>query len=48
MQNEEKTYYTCEACGLKYEEREWRDKCQEWCERTHSCNLEIIEHAVKE
>ena len=39
--------YSCEICGVYYEEREWAEKCQEWCE-THdgSCNIEIIQHSV--
>lgn len=40
------TFYLCEACELAYEEREWAEKCQQWCEEHQSCNLEIIEHAV--
>ena len=42
-----KILYTCEECGLSYEEKEWAEKCQSWCE-THegSCNLEYIQHSV--
>jgi len=38
------TYYVCEACGFGYREREWAEKCQAWCEKYHSCNLEIMQH----
>ncbi|MCH8049067.1 hypothetical protein IIC44_03145 [Patescibacteria group bacterium] len=40
--------YQCEECGFKYKEKEWAEKCQEWCKEHNSCNLEIIEHAVEE
>ena len=43
-----KTYYQCEECGFKYEEKEWAEKCEVWCKEHQSCNLEIIEHAAKE
>lgn len=41
-----RTVYVCEACGLAYEEKEWAEKCQQWCDRHNSCNLEITQHAV--
>jgi len=47
-ENREKTHYTCEECSLRYEEQEWRDRCRAWCREHQSCNLDIIEHAVKE
>ena len=40
------TLYVCEECGMAYEEKEWAQKCQEWCHEHHSCNLEIMEHAT--
>lgn len=48
--------YQCEECGLKYADdstssitgKEWAEKCEAWCKEHKSCNLEIIEHAVKE
>jgi predicted ATP-dependent serine protease len=41
-----KTLYVCEACGFAYEQQEWAQKCQKWCEEHHSCNLDITKHAV--
>jgi len=41
-----KTFFVCEACGTIYQEKVWAEKCQEWCEKYKSCNLEIVEHAV--
>ena len=43
-----KTLYQCEECSLKYEEKEWAEKCEAWCREHHSCHLEIISHAVQE
>lgn len=43
-----KKLYACEACGMKYEDPEWAEKCNDWCKKNKSCNLEIIEHAVKD
>lgn len=40
-------YYICEACGFIYKEKEWAEKCQEWCNKYNSCNIEITKHAVK-
>ena len=31
MKKNEKTLYICEACGFAYEQKEWAEKCQEWC-----------------
>jgi len=41
------TLYKCEECGMEYEEEEWAKKCEKWCRETHSCNIDIIKHAVK-
>ena len=42
-----KILYVCEMCGLAYEEREWAEKCQSWCE-THegSYNIDYVQHCV--
>lgn len=42
-----KEYYQCSECGMQYEDKEWAEKCEAWCKEHHSCNLEIIKHAVK-
>lgn len=39
--------YQCEVCKLYYREKEWAERCQEWCEKHNSCNLEITSHAIK-
>ena len=40
-------YYTCKVCKFKYKDKEWADKCEEWCSKNKSCNLEIIKHSLK-
>lgn len=39
--------YKCLECGLLYKEKKWRDQCYDWCREHKSCNIEIIEHAIK-
>lgn len=39
--------YRCDACGLRYREREWAEKCEAWCTEHNSCNIEITAHAVE-
>ncbi len=41
-----KTVFACEECGYVYEEKEWAEKCQDWCHRSQSCNLEITAHGT--
>lgn len=44
--HEEKEYYQCIECGMRYAEREWAEKCEAWCKEHKSCNLDIISHAI--
>ena len=39
--------YECRECGLLYGEKEWARKCEEWCSRHKSCNIDIMKHAIK-
>ncbi|MDO8513035.1 MAG: hypothetical protein Q7S37_00840 [bacterium] len=39
--------YECPECHLLYKEKEWMNKCEAWCKEHHSCNLEIIAHAIE-
>ncbi|MGB9613693.1 MAG: hypothetical protein ACPL4K_05945 [Candidatus Margulisiibacteriota bacterium] len=39
--------FKCRVCGLTYREKEWADKCQEWCSTHDSCNLEVIMHSIE-
>ena len=42
-----KKYYLCRKCGLKYEDKILAEKCEEWCRKYKSCNLEITKNAIK-
>ena len=39
--------FQCEICKFNYMEMSMAEKCQDWCEKYNSCNLDIIKHAVK-
>ncbi|MEK6915481.1 MAG: hypothetical protein AABW89_02990 [Nanoarchaeota archaeon] len=36
----------CDKCGLSYNNKIKANKCQEWCKKHKSCNLEITKHAI--
>jgi len=38
--------YRCSECGLQYKEKKWKEKCEGWCKKYKSCNLEIIKRSV--
>jgi len=38
--------YQCEECELLYADIFWAEKCEAWCKKHKSCNLEITEHSV--
>lgn len=48
QQKNNKELYQCEECGLKYENKEIAEKCQDWCQEHKSCNLEIIKYATQD
>ncbi len=39
--------FKCKECDLKYDNIEWRDKCEKWCKENRSCNLDIIKYSIK-
>lgn len=41
-----KLYY-CGECGMKYKNYKTALKCEKWCSKNKSCNLDIIKYAVK-
>ena len=45
--NNKKLYYKCEECDFDYAEKRLAKKCEDWCRKHKSCNLEIIKYAVK-
>lgn len=42
-----KEYYQCEECNFFYKEKELAQKCEDYCNKYHSCSLEITKYAVK-
>ncbi len=38
--------YQCDDCGLKYKEKNIAEKCEAWCKKHHSCNIEITKNAI--
>jgi len=42
-----KIVFMCEECGYFYKDKKWAGKCQAWCKKHKSCNLEITKHATK-
>lgn len=43
-----KIVHICEECDFAYGDKEWAEKCEAWCKKYHSCNIEITKHAIKE
>ena len=44
-QNIQNNLYACPMCGLKYKDESWSKKCESWCTKHKSCNLDIIKCA---
>lgn len=42
----DKKYHQCEKCGFQYAEKEWAEKCEGWCKKHNSCNVEITVHGT--
>ncbi len=42
-----KTYHLCSECNFAYKNIETATKCENWCRKYHSCNMEITKHAIK-
>lgn len=40
-------FYQCEDCKLPYLDRYYAQKCEEWCKKNKTCNIEITKHSVK-
>lgn len=39
--------YECMECGLHYAYEETAGKCEAWCIKTNSCNIEIAQQSVE-
>ena len=48
MVTKKENKYICDECKLEYYEVDWATKCEAWCKKTNSCNIEITNHAIKE
>jgi hypothetical protein len=46
IKKENKTYFACKICKFAYEDKDWAEKCEAWCDEHHSCNIEITKHAI--
>jgi uncharacterized protein YcsI (UPF0317 family) len=44
---EGKTVFKCEKCGWLYKDGKMAERCEGWCEKHKSCNLNIVKHAIK-
>lgn len=42
-----KKYFQCESCNFYYLNSEIAKKCEDFCNKHKSCNIEITKHAVK-
>jgi hypothetical protein len=43
----EQAIYQCGECGLQYYDEATAKRCEAWCKAHQSCNLEIIQYAIK-
>lgn len=43
----EKQIFVCPVCGLHYYDEEIVKKCEAWCTKYKSCNLEFIKHSLE-
>lgn len=41
-----KRYFQCKICRLYYHDNKLAKKCEDFCRKNNSCNLEIIKHAI--
>lgn len=42
-----KEYYICNECKLLYKDKGWAEKCESWCKKNNSRNVEITRHSIK-
>lgn len=43
-----KEVYLCEACNFAFNNKELAEKCEEFCTKYKSCNLEITKDSIGE
>lgn len=42
-----KACFQCNECRMLYPRKDLAEKCEKFCRKYKSCNIEIIKHAVK-
>lgn len=42
-----KDIFTCESCQFGYTTKQLAHQCEQFCQKYHSCSLEITPQAVK-
>ncbi len=42
-----KDIFTCESCHFGYATKLLAEQCEQFCQKHHSCSLEITQQAVK-
>jgi hypothetical protein len=47
LTKDRKKYNLCEACNMVYESKELAQKCEDFCNKYHSCSLEITKNAIE-
>jgi len=47
IEKDDSISYQCEECGFRYRDEETAKRCEAWCKKYHSCNLEIIQNAIE-
>ena len=47
INKDNKTRYECEECGFIYGDNNLAEKCESWCKKNHSCNLDITKYSIK-
>lgn len=47
VKNKKISEYKCKECKMIYQDKILAEKCETWCRKNHSCNLEITKHAIK-
>ncbi|MDO8537612.1 MAG: hypothetical protein Q7S21_01885 [archaeon] len=48
MAKKTEKFFECNECGMKFKEKTWAQKCENWCKKHHTCHIEIIKHAIEE
>lgn len=46
LTKDNKSYYVCAECNFAYKDKKIAEKCEQWCKKYHSCNIEITKYAV--